>query len=350
MSAHPFFQSAGRVGDLKIWGEDNGPTVVVWESLSESEQEQWSKKMGKSIDWVGWCRSRKKDEEQRPFKFDGKEIFSNHSKQAKPKVGEKTDKKGGPGKGQTVRWKAWWQQGNITSAVSEEYDSCHVHQNCQVADEQKAALKKAAGVPGGKDECQVRLKGRERDYWMDTEIGMLRGYGFQGQVTAGDGSDKQGKMGAGYNNLRRKKKKQHCKVGREEEGSSSNRPELAAFLLALRDTLIEEQLLYLCDNQSLLKAVNRWIGEAGKITLVGAPDADILAAAIEILRKRPGIAAGTATFLVKVKAHRGEPANEGADILADKIISDPKVGKKSGANGRIEQFSRGENRATRQGK
>jgi len=31
--------------------------------------------------------------------------------------------------------------------------------------------------------------------------------------------------------------------------------------------------------------------------------------------------------LVKVKAHRGEPANEGADILADKAISDPKVGK-----------------------
>ena len=34
------------------------------------------------------------------------------------------------------------------------------------------------------------------------------GYGFQGQVTAGDGPDKQGKMGAGYNNLRRTKKKQ----------------------------------------------------------------------------------------------------------------------------------------------
>jgi len=132
-------------------------------------------------------------------------------------------------------------------------------------------------------------------------------------------------MGAGYNNLRRKKKKQQCKVGREEEGSSSNWPELAAFFLALRNTLIEEPLLYLCDNQSLLKAVTRWIGEGGKATLVGAPDADILAAAIKILRKR--IAAGTATFLVKVKAHRGEPANEGADILADKAILDPKVGK-----------------------
>jgi len=73
-----------------------------------------------------------------------------------------------------------------------------------------------------------------------------------------------------------------------------------AFLLALRDTLIEELLLYLCDIQSLKKAVNRWIGEGGKATLVGAPDADILAAAIEILRKR--IAAGTATFLVKSKS------------------------------------------------
>jgi len=154
---------------------------------------------------------------------------------------------------------------------------------------------------------------------------MLGGYECQGQVTAGDGLDQKGKMGAGYNNLRRKKKKQQCKVGREEEGSSSNRPELAAFLLALRATLIEEPLLYLCDNQSLLKAVNKWIGEGGKTTLVGAPDADILAATIEILRER--IASGTATFLVKVKAHQGEPANEGADILAYKAISDPKVGK-----------------------
>jgi len=58
-------------------------------------------------------------------------------------------------------------------------------------------------------------------------------------------------------------------VGRDEEGSSSSRPELAAFSLARRDALIEEPLLYLCDNESLLKAVTRWIGEGGKATLVG---------------------------------------------------------------------------------
>jgi len=41
---------------------------------------------------------------------------------------------------------------------------------------------------------------------MGTEIGMLRGYGFLGQVMAGDGSDKKDKMRAGYNNFRRKRK------------------------------------------------------------------------------------------------------------------------------------------------
>ena len=128
-------------------------------------------------------------------------------------------------------------------------------------------------------------------------------------------------------NLRKKKKRQQRKVGREEEGSSSNRPELAAFVLALCGTLVTKPMLYLCDNQALLKAVKRWVGEGGKATLVGAPDADreimlfigkpmgrsimisndanILLEAIEELRKRT--AAGAATFLVKVKAHRGQP-------------------------------------------
>ena len=82
-------------------------------------------------------------------------------------------------------------------------------------------------------------------------------------------------MRAGYDNLRRKKKKQQCQVGSEEEDSGSNQPELAAFFLALCDTLIEEPLHFLCDNQLLLKAVDRWIGDGGKATLVGAPDADI---------------------------------------------------------------------------
>jgi len=91
---------------------------------------------------VGRCWSRNKDEEQHPFEVDGNEIFSNRRKQGNPEVGEKTDKKGG--KRQSVRWKAWWRQGNIKCTVSEEYASCWVHQDCHVADEKKSALEKAA--------------------------------------------------------------------------------------------------------------------------------------------------------------------------------------------------------------
>jgi len=126
-------------------------------------------------------------------------------------------------------------------------------------------------------------------------------------------------MGAGCMNLRKKRKRQQRKVGREEKGSSSNRLELAAFVLALRGTPVTKPMVHLCDNQALLKAVKREVGEGRKATLVGAPDAIILLEAIEELRKRK--TAGAATFLVKVKAHRGEPANEEADIQADKAIS-----------------------------
>ena len=73
-------------------------------------------------------------------------------------------------------------------------------------------------------------------------------------VTAGDRSNQQGgKMGAGYVNLRKQKKRQQRKVGREEEGSSSNSPELAAFVLALRGTPVTKPMLYLCDNQRCCK-------------------------------------------------------------------------------------------------
>ena len=70
-------------------------------------------------------------------------------------------------------------------------------------------------------------------------------------------------------------------MGHKEEGSSSNCPELAAFVLALCGTPMTTPMLYLCDNQALMKAVKRWVGESEKATLVGAPDADILLEAIE---------------------------------------------------------------------
>ena len=147
-------------------------------------------------------------------------------------------------------------------------------------------------------------------------------YGFRGTVTAGDGSNqKGGKTGAGYVNLRKQRKRQQRKVGREEEGSSSNLSELAAFVLALRGIPVTKPMLYLCDNQALLQAIKKWVREGGKATLVGAPDAK------EITRSNGGALKknNSRSFLVKVKAHRGEPAHEESDIQVDKAISGKNV-------------------------
>ena len=52
---------------------------------------------------------------------------------------------------------------------------------------------------------------------MGTEIGKLQGYDFRGTVIAGDRSNqKEEKMGAGYVNLREKKKRQQRKVESED--------------------------------------------------------------------------------------------------------------------------------------
>jgi len=57
----PSLLSAGGTRRPKVLGEDDGPTVVVWEGLSESEQEQWSKRLAsRTIGWFGAGREKKR--------------------------------------------------------------------------------------------------------------------------------------------------------------------------------------------------------------------------------------------------------------------------------------------------
>ncbi len=57
------------------------------------------------------------------------------------------------------------------------------------------------------------------------------------------------------------------------------------------------------------------MGQGGKASLANTADADILEYILERLTAR--IEAMSRTFLVKVKTHRGEPLNEGADDQAE---------------------------------
>jgi hypothetical protein len=74
-------------------------------------------------------------------------------------------------------------------------------------------------------------------------------------------------------------------------------------------------LLCLTDSEASLQSIHKWIGWGARLNLSKSPDADILKAIILKLQKR--VEAGASTLLIKVKAHRGDPLNEEADIRAE---------------------------------
>jgi hypothetical protein len=88
-------------------------------------------------------------------------------------------------------------------------------------------------------------------------------------------------MGAGCVCLQQQGRHLEVKVGREEEGVSSLRPELAALARTLQATSAGTDLLYLCDSETTLTKVSRWIGRGPRTTLVGDATTDIMKTIIE---------------------------------------------------------------------
>ena len=90
---------------------------------------------------------------------------------------------------------------------------------------------------------------------------------------------------------------------------------MGAYGAILRRTPDHEDLVTTTDSEVLWRLVGRWVGQGGKVSLGNTADADLLEYILAKLAAR--IADESRTFLVKVKAHRGEPLNEGADDLSE---------------------------------
>ncbi len=144
----------------------------------------------------------------------------------------------------------------------------------------------------------MQLEGPEKEWLAGTELGLLPAYHVPGHVTASHGSVGTGTMGAGF--VWSWSKSGSERIGREEEGTSSGRAEMGAYAAILRRTPDHEDLVTATDSEVLL---------------ANTAVADILEYILTKLAAR--IAAKSRTFLVKVKAHRGEPLNEGADDLTE---------------------------------
>jgi ribonuclease HI len=162
-------------------------------------------------------------------------------------------------------------------------------------------------------------------------MGLLRDYWFAGHVTTSDGSVGTDSMGAVFVWLDRSKcGSEH--IGREEEGASSGRAEMGTYTAILRRTPDHEDLVTITDIEVFCRVVVRWVGQGGKASLANTSDEDILEYILTKLAAR--IAAKSRTFLVKVKAHRGEPSNEGADDFAEAGREIEKEGANSRWQGR----------------
>jgi ribonuclease HI len=162
-----------------------------------------------------------------------------------------------------------------------------VHKECDIIQTGAVTkLQEAWDSSEQKDDCIVCLDDLERAYWMGTEIGQLGGYGFQGVALGVDESCKDGRMGAGCCKFREEGEGRRARVGREEEGASSNRPELGGVVLALQSAALSEDALLLCDNEAVLRVIKKWVGQGGKATLAKAPDADILREIVCLLTQR----------------------------------------------------------------
>ncbi len=66
---------------------------------------------------------------------------------------------------------------------------------------------------------------------------------------------------------------------------------------------------------NVLCAIKKLVGQAGKTLLATGPDADVSREIVCLWTQR--VRRGRATFLIKVKSHRGEPINERTDTLSE---------------------------------
>jgi len=109
------------------------------------EEENWLEEASTMHDLVVWCRAKKGAEEIHSFELRGKEVFSNCDEtKSKEEKNKKNGSKKKAHRGQTIRYKSWWKQGNIKMAMSEDRTSCWVHKDLIITAKKIQALLTAA--------------------------------------------------------------------------------------------------------------------------------------------------------------------------------------------------------------
>jgi hypothetical protein len=196
------------------------------ESLRPEDQEKCLTELQSDRHWVICCKAKPKDMAAQIFREYGKCTFVGKCTRQKQVGDNQAESSGGK---HVTRARGWWKRGDVAACADLTNMHCWVHQDALFNDEQvETNMREAWEHEGSKDELNILLQGLEQHFWKGTEAGRMGCYDFPGETWAGDGSANKGVMGAGSVCFQRPGRNLVVRVGREEEGVSSLRPELAA--------------------------------------------------------------------------------------------------------------------------
>ena len=248
LTAPPFFDQVHR-GKEKIWGHDReGPLIINWCGLSAEQQIKLIPKLRHKTDWIILSI-----------------ITGNKTTLTPPLKGAKLVARAS---GNASRKKSWWMEGD-DGLVSYSFSTtvwihdrilvegsphCPLYKNSTPLQEFEP-LRIALNTNSKKDGPERNKEGVEEIYWAGPETGLLRIPEFPGVIYATDGSKTNEGMGAGFY---RHDTKQGgcCKVGRTEEGLSSNRPEyVAAWMDLTREIKDDLPIMIPTDSLCLLTSI-----------------------------------------------------------------------------------------------
>jgi len=213
VSAPLYFQSAGR-GDLKFWGEDDGPIVVVWKvyrNLSRSgSRERWA---SQRIGGFGAGREKKTKSNARlkPTKMKSSQTTVSKQKPTQEKGWIRKKAKGsqcaGKRGGDRATSNAQWAKSMLRVRFTKIAIMMRQTSKSDLK-ESGWSIRREKRMSSAIERESLRM--RLLDGHRDRHVWRLRVSG-PSLVMVGDGSDKRGNMGAGYNNLRRKRKSSSAK-------------------------------------------------------------------------------------------------------------------------------------------
>ena len=310
ITAPPFFEEAGR-GASHFWSfhqggplshensQRRGPVVISLPDFADTDVEADLWDLQATRDWVVLTPP-----------LDEDSIKSRLLSKCGELLAEDKDKAG-----RTHRFKGWWRTGDDRLASHGQGTQCWIAKTAEpVPPEARQALQQALSFTGGADPPLLANTPLDSLFRQGTEAGLLGLCKDNVKVIATDGSVTEGRMWAGVYTVWTDSSLS-AQVGREEEGATTLRVEEGALYMGLAEHRdIEEPLFILSDSKNSLTQIEDWVGEGKRPTLANVDDADIVRAILEILTHR--VSRGFPTFLLKIRAHRGEPYNEASDRAA----------------------------------